>query len=194
MHDAGNAQVGKTLVQHTHAYLGASDSKPAVAQAVLESGMTALLGALAGINLISGAGMLDFLACVSPEKLVLDAEGIRMTRRLLDGIQAHTPTLALELFEGFQFKPDFLKQKATRDLFSREQAIPSAAIDRGSLRSWLESGSPDAFQRACSRADELVSAYTRPDLPGNVENELKEIVLAHSRSAGMDRLPPMEAG
>ncbi len=82
-----NAQVGKALGLPTHTYLGASDAKLVDAQAGMESGMTALVGALAGINMISGAGMLDFLACFSPEKLVMDAEAIGMVQRLLDGVQ-----------------------------------------------------------------------------------------------------------
>lgn len=189
MIDAGYAQIGKSLGLPTHAYLGASDAKIVDAQAGLESGLTAMIGALAGINMISGAGMLDFLACVSPEKLVLDAEGIRMAKRLLAGIQLHTPTLALEFFEGFQFKADFLKQKATRDLFGREQALPSAVIERGSLRAWQNGGSLDAYQRASVLADELAARYTRPTLPAGVEAELKAMVLGRARAAGMDQLP-----
>jgi trimethylamine--corrinoid protein Co-methyltransferase len=191
MIDAGYAQIGKSLGLPTHAYLGASDAKIVDAQAGMESGMSALTGALAGINMISGAGMLDFLACVSPEKLVLDAEAIRMAKRLLDGINLQTPTLALEMFEGFQFKPDFLKQKATRDLFSKEQSMPSKAIDRGSLRAWQTAGSPDAYQRACQIADELVAAYTRPVLPSAVEQELHGIVKERAQAAGMKKLPEL---
>ncbi len=115
----------------THAYLGASDAKVVDAQAGLESGMTAMVGALAGINMISGAGMLDFLACQSPEKLVIDAEGIAMAQRLLAGIEVRTETLATGLFEGINFKGDFLKQKATRELFSKEQYLPSSGHRSG---------------------------------------------------------------
>ncbi|OQY84107.1 MAG: hypothetical protein B6D40_06020, partial [Anaerolineae bacterium UTCFX3] len=74
MIDAGYAQVGKSLGLPTHAYLCATDGKSIDAQSGMESGMTALIGALAGINMISGAGMLDFLACHSAEKLTIDAE------------------------------------------------------------------------------------------------------------------------
>src|SRR3972149_9684818 len=116
MIDASYAQVGKSLGLPTHTYLCASDSKLVDAQAGLESGMTALIGALSGINMISGSGMLDFLVCQSAEKLVIDAEAIAMTQRLLDGMRVHTQTLATELFEGINFKGDFLKQRATRDL------------------------------------------------------------------------------
>ena len=85
MIDAAYAQVGKRLAMPTHTYLGASDSKLVDAQAGFESGVSALIGALAGINMISGAGMLDFLRAQSLEKLVVDAEIIAMVKRLLRG-------------------------------------------------------------------------------------------------------------
>ena len=125
MIDASYAQVGKSLGLPTHTYLCASDSKLVDTQAGLESGITAIVGALAGVNMISGAGMLDFLACFSLEKLVIDAEIVSMAKRLLSGIQTPTETLASAMFEGINFKGDFLKQKITRELFSQEQYLPS---------------------------------------------------------------------
>lgn len=189
MIDASYAQVGKTLKLPTHAYLGASDAKIVDAQAGMESGVTALIGALAGINMISGAGMLDFLACQSAEKLVLDAEGIGMVQRLLEGVQVRTETLATGLFEGINFKGDFLKQKITRDLFSQEQYLPSAVIDRESIRAWQANGSLDTFARARVRTRELLETYRRPSLEPEKEKELHAMVAALARQAGMDRLP-----
>lgn len=192
MLDAAYAQVGKSLNLPTHAYLGASDAKLVDAQAGLESGMTALVGALAGINMISGAGMLDFLACVSPEKLVLDAEGIAMARRLLDGIRVRTETLATAFFDGIDFRGDFLKQKATRDLFPLEQHLPSPLIDRDSLRGWQASGGRDTFARARARAGELLAAFERPPMAAEQERELRAMVGGLARQAGMDSLPELE--
>lgn len=192
MLDIGYAQVAKFLDLPTHTYLGASDAKLVDAQAGLESGITTLLGALAGINMISGAGMLDFLACFSPEKLVIDAEAIGMAKRLLDGIHVRTSTLATELFEGINFKGDFLKQKITRQLFSREQTLPSEVIDRGSVRAWQSTGQSDAFQRARQRASELLANYQRPDVPKNVEDELHAFVGDLSKAAGLERLPQLQ--
>jgi trimethylamine--corrinoid protein Co-methyltransferase len=171
MIDAAYAQVGKSLNLPTHAYLGASDAKVVDAQAGLESGVTALVGALAGINMISGAGMLDFLACQSPEKLVVDAEGIAMAQRLVAGIEVRTETLATALFEGINFKGDFLKQKATRELFPKEQYLPSSVIDRDSIRGWQASGSPDTFARAKVRTRELLAAYEQPPGPGRLRGK-----------------------
>jgi trimethylamine--corrinoid protein Co-methyltransferase len=192
MIDAAYAQVGKSLNLPTHAYLGASDAKIVDAQAGLESGVTALVGALAGINMISGAGMLDFLACQSPEKLVVDAEGISMAQRLLAGIEVRTETLATALFEGINFKGDFLKQKITRELFAKEQYLPSAVIDRESNRGWQAAGSLDTFSRAKIRTRELLAAYQRPDYPPEQEQELQAMVENLARIAGMDVLPRLE--
>jgi len=192
MIDASYAQVGKFLGLPTHTYLGASDAKIVDAQAGLESGISAVIGALAGINMISGAGMLDFLACMSPEKLVVDAEAINMAKRLIDGIRLPTETLATALFEGINFKADFLKQKATRRLFSQEQYLPSPVIDRGSIRTWQQNGSQDAFQRAKIRTQELLSAYQRPAGSAEQERELQAMVTSLARSAGMDQLPQID--
>jgi trimethylamine--corrinoid protein Co-methyltransferase len=189
--DASYAQVGKSLGLPTHAYLGASDAKIVDAQAGLESGLTALVGAQAGINMVSGAGMLDFLACQSAEKLVIDAEGIAMAQRLLTGIQVQTETLATELFTGIDFKADFLKQKITRQLFRKEQYLPSAVIERGSLREWQANGALDTFARARMRVQELTSTYQRPAADPALERELHKMVASLAQSAGMIKLPPL---
>jgi trimethylamine--corrinoid protein Co-methyltransferase len=192
MIDASYAQVGKSFGLPTHTYLGASDAKLIDAQAGLESGISAIVGALAGINMISGAGMLDFLACHSPEKLVIDAEAIAMAKRLLDGVQVRTETLATAMFEGFAFKGDFLKQKITRKLFRQEQYLPSNVIDRGSSRAWQEGGRPDTLARAKSRVTELLAAYERPSLPAEQERELHRMVTGLAHEAGMAQLPGVE--
>jgi trimethylamine--corrinoid protein Co-methyltransferase len=189
MIDSAYSQVGKSLGLPTHTYLGASDAKVVDAQAGLESGMTALVGALSGINMISGAGMLDFLACQSPEKLVVDAEGIAMAKRLLAGLEARTPTLATGLFEGINFKGDFLKQKITRKLFSVEQYLPSPVIDRDSVRGWQAAGSMDTFARAKVRTRELLAEYKRPALDAAYEKELKKHIQKFANNAGMENLP-----
>ena len=193
MIDSSYAQVGKSLGLPTHTYLGATDSKVVDAQAGLESGMGALVGALSGINMISGAGMLDSLLCQSPEKLVVDAEGIAMAKRMLDGMKIHTETLATGFYEGVDFKGgDFLKQKITLKLFREEQHMPSAIIDRDSIRGWKESGGLDTFGRARQRVDQLLASYTKPELDPVKVTELHAFVADLAKKAGMDSLPAHE--
>jgi trimethylamine--corrinoid protein Co-methyltransferase len=193
MIDSSYAQIGKSLGLPTHAYLSATESKLLDMQAGLESGMGALVGALSGINMISGAGMLDSLLCQSPEKLVVDAEGIAMAKRMLDGIKIHTETLATGFYEGVDFKGgDFLKQKITLKLFREEQHMPSPIIDRDSIRGWKESGGLDTFGRAKRRVTELLASYAKPELDLDQVEQLHAFVLDLAKKAGMEALPVHE--
>ncbi|HNS62652.1 MAG TPA: trimethylamine methyltransferase family protein [Anaerolineales bacterium] len=194
MLDCSYAQVAKSLNMPTHTYLGATDSKLVDAQAGLESGITAMIGALSGINMISGSGMLDFLSCHSAEKLVIDAEGIAMTKRMIAGVQLHTETLATGFYDdNINFKGgDFLKQRITMQLFRKEQHLPSNVIDRDSMRNWKEAGSLDTFARAKLIVDGLLASYSRPQLDEAKEQALHTFMLALAQKAGMDALPSLE--
>ncbi len=178
MLDVAYAQVGRALGLPTHGYLGATDGKVLDAQAGLESGIGALVGALAGIDLISGAGMLDSLRCQSAEKLVLDAEGIAMARRLLGGVATPTATLATAMIRAAGPEARFLEQPETRRLFRGEQLLPSPVIDRASLRAWEDEGRPDTRARARERVGELLAAYRRPALDPGVEAAMTDLVRA----------------
>jgi trimethylamine--corrinoid protein Co-methyltransferase len=194
MLDCSYAQVAKSLHMPTHTYLGATDSKLVDAQAGLESGISAMIGALSGINMISGSGMLDFLACHSAEKLVIDAEGIAMAKRMVMGVKQHTETLATGFYdEKINFKGgDFLKQKITLQLFREEQHLPSNIIDRDSTRAWKAAGSLDAFGRAKVRVNELLASYRRPELDPVKESQLHALMLDLSKKAGLEQLPRLE--
>jgi trimethylamine--corrinoid protein Co-methyltransferase len=194
MLDCSYAQVAKSLNMPTHTYLGATDSKLVDAQAGLESGITAMVGALSGINMISGSGMLDFLACHSAEKLVIDAEGISMAKRMVKGVQQHTETLATGFYdEKINFKGgDFLKQKITMKLFREEQILPGMVIDRDSTRAWKAAGSLDAFGRAKLRVNELLASYRRPELDPVKESQLHTYMLSLAQKAGLEQLPELE--
>ncbi len=193
MIDSSYAQVGKSLGLPTHAYLGVTESKIPDMQAGLESGMGALVGALSGINMISGSGMLDSLLCQSPEKLVVDAEGIAMAKRMIAGMKIQTETLATGFYEGVNFKGgDFLKQRITMQLFQKEQHLPGKVIDRDSMRGWKESGSMDTFTRARNRVKELLASYQRPEIDPAKEAELHAYVLDLANKAGLEHLPLIE--
>jgi trimethylamine--corrinoid protein Co-methyltransferase len=186
------AEVGKHLGLPTHGYLVATDSKFVDAQAGAESARSAMLGALAGINMISGAGMLESLACHSVEKLVIDAESIASAQRLARGIEirgdevrgdgVRGETLATAMFAQTGLSGEFLKLKETRALFRQEQYLPSPVIDRSARGSEPPS---DVFTRARTRVDELVSKYRKPSLPEDVLRKFQAIVEREADRAGV---------
>lgn len=172
------AEVGKSLGMPTHGYLVATDSKCVDAQAGAESARSAILGALTGINMISGAGMIESLACHSVEKLVMDAESIASAYRLVRGIEASGDTLATGMFAQIGLSGEFLKLKETRAMFRQEQHIPSAVIDRGA------EASHDTFARAGEGVDELVAVYEAPVISEDVLREFEGIVEREAERAG----------
>lgn len=189
MLDAACAQVGKSLGLPTHGYLCGGDAKLVDAQAGMETAFASLVGVLSGIDMISGAGMLDFLACHSVEKLVLDAEAIEMAKRFGRGIEPAGESLAADLFSRIGLSGEFLKLKETRALFRGEQYLPGEVIDRNSLRHWEERGRDDAFARARRRVAELVAAYRRPDLGAAREGALLEVVRRETARVDLSSLP-----
>jgi len=193
MIDAAYAQVGKALGLPTHGYLSATDAKIVDAQSGLESGTSAMIGGLAGIDLISGAGMLDFLLTQSAEKLVVDADGIGMVQRLLRGIGTPTETLATGAFAGLEEAGSFLQLPETRRLFKSEQYLPSPIIDRSSHRAWEEAGALDTFERARARVDELLASYSGPALSADTEAALVDRVRREGEPYGLAGMPGLRA-
>lgn len=189
MLNLGCSEVGKSLGLPTHGYLVATDSKLVDAQAGIESARSAVLGALSGINMISGAGMLDFLACFSVEKLVLDAESIASAQQLLKGIEPKGSTLALGAFAETGLSGEFLKLKETRALFREEQHLPSDVIDRNSRAEGVQA---DAFSRARLSAEELVTRYQKPALPNVLVAEFDRILQREATRTGA-RFSPANA-
>jgi trimethylamine--corrinoid protein Co-methyltransferase len=189
--DCAYVQVGKTLGLPTHAYLGMSDAKIVDVQAGLESSGGAIMAALAGVNMVSGAGMLDFESCQSFEKLVIDAEIIGMARRLIRGIEVRDDPIALTLIRSLGHRADYLASPHTVKWFQREFYIPSGVIDRGSLDAWEKAGATSAFDRARSRAGELLASYERPPISDEFCTELRKIAARAAYRFGMDELPPL---
>jgi trimethylamine--corrinoid protein Co-methyltransferase len=177
------SQIGKHLGLPTHGYLVNSDSKSLDAQAGMESSTSAALGALAGINMISGAGMLDFVGCHSLEKLVVDAEAIASAQRLIAGIEPRGTSLAATMFAQTGLAGDFLKLKETRALFRSEQHFPSAIIDRAMPNA------PDLWTRAHERVEELLAKYQRPALDPDREQAMLAFAEHEASKYGQTSLP-----
>jgi trimethylamine--corrinoid protein Co-methyltransferase len=189
--DAAYVQIGKRLNLPTHAYMGMSDAKVVDAQCGLESMAGTLVAALSGVNMVSGAGMLDFETCISLEKLVIDAESIGLVKRVISGIEPREDPLALTLIRQMGHRGDYLGQPHTHKWFRKELYMPSEVIDRGSLDAWQAQGSRSAAQRAGARVEKLLCTYCPPPLSAELRAELRRIATAAANRFGMHALPPL---
>jgi trimethylamine--corrinoid protein Co-methyltransferase len=192
MLDCTYAQIGKAIKPGglpTHAYLGMSDTKIIDAQTGLESASGALLGALTGVNMMSGPGMMDFESCFSLEKLVIDAEIVGMAKRLVAGVDDSAEPLALDVMREVGHAGNFLKSKHTRRYFRKEDYIPTDVIDRDFRQTWFDKGALDINARAHRRVQELIAGWEPWSPPADVVRELETIATRNAKVVGLDRLP-----
>lgn len=193
MIDCAYNEIGKFLGLPTQAYISLSDSKQLDAQAGLESSMGATLAALAGINNISGPGMLDFESCQSLEKLVLDNEICGMVLRLSEGIEPKEDFPSVPRFEELIKDGHLLISKHSRRFLREEHYLPGPVIDRANSARWEEEGSVTLRERAHREVERLIKAYEPSRLSDSAKKELEKLMTAESRRHGMDALPQRES-
>lgn len=159
-------QVGKYFGIPTQAYLGVSDSLMVDERAFVESAYCLTVGREAGVNVVSGPGMLEGEKTQSILKMVLDSlicensftRGLPLVNMVLEivessdvysyrstlekGIEVDEDTLCLRLIKevgpgGSYLKPNYIKEYCKA--FSREFSRPSIGdFQRESLRELFE--------------------------------------------------------
>jgi trimethylamine--corrinoid protein Co-methyltransferase len=193
MIDCAYVEVGKFLNIPTQTYTAMSDAKLLDAQAGLETGMGAALGALAGTNNISGPGILDFINTFSLEKLVVDHEICGMTFRLLEGIQPRDDFPALPLFQEFLRDKHLIIADHTRKHLRDEIHLPGPTIDRANRARWQDEGALSIGEQASREVERLILEAEPTRLDQGVKAQLIERMEGAAHSAGMDALPPRDA-
>jgi trimethylamine--corrinoid protein Co-methyltransferase len=189
MIDCAYNEIGKYLNIPTQAYISLSDAKLLDAQAGLESSMGATLAALAGINNISGPGMLDFESCQSLEKLILDNEICGMVLRLIKGIQPKEDFPALPRFEELLREQHLLISEHTQKYLKDEIYFPGPVIDRANRTRWQEEGGLTLLARAQKEVERLIQAYEPSALSDDIKKELTGLMTREAQRCGMSGLP-----
>ncbi len=180
MINIGDAEIGKSLDLPTHAYMTLSDSKVPDAQAGLEAAMGGLLGALAGINMISGPGMLDFESTQSFEKLIIDHEVVGMSKRLIKGIIDYGKPFAEKILSDYDANYSLLSHPITLSLFRKELFFPTRIggieiINRETREKWKSEGETSARQRAKKMAKNLSERPPKIPIDSLTQKELNKI-------------------
>jgi trimethylamine--corrinoid protein Co-methyltransferase len=188
MIDMAYAQIGKTLGLPTHAYMGLTDAKVIDAQAGLEAALGAVLAALAGVNVVSGPGMMNFESTQSLEKLAVDNEVCGMAYRLVAGIAQRDDPMALPFFEALSASTQFLSLPHTRQWYRKEHTLPGL-IDRDTYEDWVASGRKTMADRAAEDVPKRLKETPLNLADKNVRKELERIMLGEARMAGLSRLP-----
>jgi trimethylamine---corrinoid protein Co-methyltransferase len=187
----GYAQVAKYLNLPSQAYMALSDSKFNDPQAGFESGTGAFLAALAGINSVSGPGMLDYVNCFSLEKLAFDDELVAHAKRFIRPVEVRDDLPALPLLEELVRDKHLMMSEHTLEHWPEELYLPGPMIDRTNWDQWKTDGSKTFRDRAREVIEACLDDYDLEPLDTALHAEIRNLFqnTAHDRDV---RLPAFE--
>jgi trimethylamine--corrinoid protein Co-methyltransferase len=181
----GYAEVAKYLKLPCQAYMALSDSKFNDPQAGMETGVGAFLAATAGINSVSGPGMLEYVNCFSLEKLVFDDEVIAHAQRFIRPVEVRGDLPTLELIEELVREKHLLTAEHTLEHWPEELYLPGPMVDRTNWDQWEEQGSRDWRRRALDTIDETLARYEEPPLDRALDADIRELFLRTCPEPGL---------
>jgi trimethylamine--corrinoid protein Co-methyltransferase len=176
--DVAYVEVAKSLGLPTQSYMGLSEAKTIDAQAGAETFGSALLAALAGVNSVSGPGMLDFLLVFSLPKLLLDDELCGQALRLARDVRVVDDLPTRALVDEVLSQQHLIMAEHTTAHWPDELYLPSKLYDRDNRENWMKAGALDADRRATAEVDRRLAAYQPPDTDLRLVEELGRIIKA----------------
>jgi trimethylamine--corrinoid protein Co-methyltransferase len=158
-------------------------------QAGLETGMGATLAALAGINNVSGPGMIDFESCFSLEKLLIDNESCGMALRMIKGIEPREDFPSTDRFQELIRDEHLLISDHTRKYLRDEHYFPGPVINRANKARWMEEGGSAMTERASEEVKKIINKYEPTQVSEQIKKELVELMKNEAVRYGQTSLP-----
>ncbi|MDH3519067.1 MAG: trimethylamine methyltransferase family protein [Myxococcales bacterium] len=189
--DVAYVAIAKHLGLPCQAYMALTDAKLLDAQAGAETFGSALLAALAGVNSVSGPGMLDFLLTFSLPKLVFDNEVCGQALHFVREIEPVEDLPTTELVRALMAEDHLITAPHTLKHWPQELYLTDPVFDRENRENWEKAGSVELVQRACEGVDKRLAAYVPPETDPAVDAELRRLVQSGlEKQQDLPVLPP----
>ncbi len=170
--------VAKALGLPTQAYMALGDGKFLDAQAGAETFGGALLAALAGINSVSGPGMLDYVLVFSLAKLVLDDELCGQALRFVRPIRPQDDLPTLDLVRELLAEQHLITAPHTMAHWPEALYLPGSAFDRDNRENWEKAGSPTLERRVFDEVERRLAAYEPIETDKRVLAEMERLMVS----------------
>ena len=186
--DMAYVEVAKSLGLPTQSYMALSDGKFLDAQAGAETFGSALLAALAGVNSVSGPGMLDFVLTFSLPKLVLDDDLCGQALHFVREIGPVDDLPALDLVREVMAEQHLITAPHTMAHWPQELYLPAPVTDRENRENWQKAGGKDLRQRAAEEVERRLAAYEPLETDPLLVAEMERLI-----TSGMSAPAPLPA-
>jgi len=186
--------ISKYLELPSQAYMALSDGKLLDAQAGGESFSSALLAALAGVNSVSGPGMLDFVLTFSLPKLVFDNEICGQSLHFIRPIEILDDLPATDVVADLRRDDHLITSKHTLKHWPNELYLTGPVFDRTNREDWQKSGSKELTQRAAEEVERRLAAYQPIETDDAIDTAMRELIVdgMHEQET-LPELPPATA-
>ncbi len=165
---------------------GHSDSKLPDAQAAYESALTATVSAMAGANIIYGAGCFESGLSFDYAKLLMDCEEIRMIRQTIKGITVTDYEMAVQVIKEVGPGGEFLTHQHTYE--NMKKMSRPRLFDRRKRESWMEeTGGRTLTERAYEEARHILENHRPQPLPDGAAEEMRAIIEAYESEMAVRR-------
>jgi trimethylamine--corrinoid protein Co-methyltransferase len=181
--------IAKSLNLPTQAYMALSDGKFLDAQGGGETFSSALLAAIAGVNSVSGPGMLDFVLTFSLPKLVFDNEVCGQCLHFIKDLQPMDDLPTDELVAQLMRDDHLITATHTLEHWPQELYLTDPVIDRTNRETWEETGSLSLYDRACQQVEERLANYAPIATDPAIDMALRQLVIDGLEQ--QDRLPEL---
>jgi len=183
--------VAKSLGLPSQAYMALSDGKFLDAQAGAETMTSAMLAALAGVNSVSGPGMLDYVLTFSLPKLVFDNEVCGQCLHFVREVRALEDLPAAGLVDHLRQHDHLITAPHTLKYWPQELYLTDPVIDRENRETWAKHGSKDLYARACEQVERRLAAYAPVATDAAADAEMRRIIMAGlQQQTSLPELPP----
>jgi len=192
--NVGYVAIAKSLGLPAQAYMALSDGKLLDAQAGAETMTSAMLAALAGVNSVSGPGMLDYVLTFSLAKLVFDNEVCGQCLHFVRDIRVLEDLPAADLVSYLRQNDHLITSPQTLKYWPKELYLTDPVFDRENRENWVKGGSKDAYQRACEQVERRLAAYVPFETDARLDAELRRLVISGlEQQTELPVLPPPPA-
>ena len=184
-------EIAKSLGLPTQAYMALSDGKFLDAQAGGETFSSALLAAIAGVNSVSGPGMLDFVLTFSLPKLVFDNEVCGQALHFVREIRVLDDLPTQNLVDDLMRDDHLITSPHTLEYWPKELYLTDPVIDRENRETWEKAGRKELYQRACDQVERRLAAYTPIETDPAADQAMRDLVTAGMlEQTALPELPP----
>ena len=164
----------------TFGFACVTDSATVDAQCGMEMMWSALVNALAGLNLCHDVGYMNSGLIVSLESLLFADEIISAVSHFVNGIEVDEETLALDVIEKVGPEGNFLSEEHTIRFLEQETWHPQM-LNRKHFRSIESKGGKTINQKLEEKAHRIIEEDTRPLISDDKMKELDKIIAERER-------------